>query len=44
MLYTPRTMEELEIIFDLVLDAYNYVTGRGVTAAVNNDVTAGTRS
>ena len=33
MLYTPRTMEELNVIFQLVVDAYNYVTGRVVNAA-----------
>jgi phospholipase/carboxylesterase len=33
MLYTPRTMEELDVIFQLVVDSYNYVTGRVVNAA-----------
>lgn len=28
MLYTPRTMDELAVIFQLVVDAYNFVTGR----------------
>lgn len=32
MLYTPRTMEELDVIFQLVVDSYNYVTGRVVNA------------
>jgi len=32
MLYTPRTMEELDVIFQLVVDSYNFVTGRAVTA------------
>lgn len=32
MLYTPRTMEELDVIFRLVVDAYNFVTGRGEDA------------
>ena len=32
MLYTPRTMEELDVIFQLVVDSYNYVTGRTVAA------------
>ena len=31
MLYTPRDMEELGVIFQLVVDSYNYVTGRAVT-------------
>lgn len=32
MLYTPRTMEELDIVFELVVDSYNYVTGRSLEA------------
>ena len=32
MLYTPRTMGELEVVFQLVVDSYNYVTGRAVDA------------
>lgn len=32
MLYTPRTMEELEVIFQLIVDSYNFVTGRSVNA------------
>jgi len=32
MLYTPRTMEELEVIFQLIVDSYNFVTGRAVKA------------
>ena len=27
MLYTPQTFEELETVFQLVLDSYNFVTG-----------------
>ena len=41
MLYTPRTMEELDVIFQLVVDSYNFVTGRSVktadTAAVRDE-------
>ena len=33
MLYTPLDMEELDTIFQLVVDSYNYVTGRQVDAA-----------
>jgi len=33
MLYTPRDMEELDAIFQLVADSYNFVTGRSVNAA-----------
>ena len=33
MLYTPRTMEELDVIFQLIVDSYNFVTGRAVNAA-----------
>ena len=32
MLYTPRTAEELDVIFQLVVDSYNFVTGRSVSA------------
>lgn len=33
MLYTPQSMEELEITFHLILDGYNFVTGRKLAAA-----------
>jgi phospholipase/carboxylesterase len=33
MLYTPRTMEELDVIYQLIVDSYNYVTGRAVAAS-----------
>lgn len=33
MLYTPRDMAELDVIFQLVVDSYNFVTGRQVEAA-----------
>lgn len=33
MLYTPRTLEELEVVFQLVVDSYNFITGRAVNAA-----------
>ena len=32
MLYTPRTMEELDVVFQLVVDSYNFVTGRDLSA------------
>ncbi len=32
MLYTPRTMQELDVIFQLIVDSYNFVTGRAVNA------------
>lgn len=32
MLYTPRTMAELDVIFHLIVDSYNYVTGRSINA------------
>lgn len=32
MLYTPRTMEELDVIFGLIVDGYNFVTGHNVDA------------
>lgn len=33
LLYTPRTLEETDIVFRLLVDGYNYVTGRSYTAA-----------
>ncbi len=33
MLYTPRTMEELDAVVELVVDSYNFVTGRSIDAA-----------
>ncbi len=33
MLYTPQSMAELEVTFQLVVDGYNFVTGRAVTTA-----------
>jgi len=33
MLYTPRTMEELDVVVELVVDSYNFVTGRTIDAA-----------
>lgn len=30
LLYTPRDMQELDIIFQLVVDSYNFVTGRSI--------------
>lgn len=30
MLYTPRTMDELDVVVELVVDAYNFVTGRSL--------------
>lgn len=33
MLYTPRTIEELDVIVGLIVDAYNFVTGRSVAAS-----------
>lgn len=32
MLYTPRTLEELDVIVQLIVDSYNFVTGRAVQA------------
>lgn len=32
MLYTPTTMEELNIVFQLIVEAYNYVTGEEIEA------------
>ena len=33
MLYTPRTMEELEVVVALVVDSYHFVTGRSLDPA-----------
>ena len=33
MLYTPRTLDELDVIFQLIVDSYNFVTGQKVNAA-----------
>jgi phospholipase/carboxylesterase len=30
MLYTPLDMEELDVVFGLILDSYNFVTGRSL--------------
>ena len=32
MLYTPHTMEELDVVVALIVDSYNYVTGRSIDA------------
>ena len=32
MLYTPLDMQELDVIFQLIVDSYNFVTGRAVSA------------
>lgn len=31
MLFTPQTMAELDVTFQLILDSYNFVTGRNLT-------------
>jgi len=33
MLYTPLDMQELEIVIKLIVDSYNYVMGRAVSAS-----------
>jgi hypothetical protein len=33
MLYTPRSLAELQVVFQLIVDAYNFVTGRSIDAA-----------
>ena len=33
MLYTPQSMAELEIIFQLIVESYNYVTGQSLQAS-----------
>jgi hypothetical protein len=41
MLYTPLDKQELDVVFQLIVDSYNFVTGRAVNAS---DVTASARS
>jgi len=31
MLYTPLDMDELDVVFELILDSYNFVTGRDLS-------------
>ena len=33
MLYTPQSMEELAVTFNLILESYNFVTGRDLSMA-----------
>jgi hypothetical protein len=37
MLYTPRTMQELDVIFQLIVDSYNFVTGQTLNASELTD-------
>ena len=32
MIYTPQSMDELDVVFQLVLASYNFVTGRNLAA------------
>lgn len=32
MLYTPQTMEELNVVFQLIVEAFNYVSGQSINA------------
>ena len=32
MLYTPQSLEELNVTFQLIVDSFNYVTGQGLIA------------
>ena len=32
MLYTPQSMKELDVTFQLIIDGYNYVTGKNLKA------------
>ncbi len=41
MLYTPLDMQELDVVFQLIVDSYNFVTGCTVNAV---DVTAAAKS
>lgn len=33
LVYTPMDMEELDVIFQLIVDSYNFVTGRSIESA-----------
>jgi Family of unknown function (DUF5519) len=33
LLYTPHTMDQMDVVLALVVDSYNFVTGRSVDAA-----------
>lgn len=41
MLYTPLDMQELDVVFQLIVDSYNFVTGSAVSAV---DFTAAPKS
>lgn len=41
LLYTPQDMEELEVVFQLILDSYNFVTGRSLQPAAMATVESG---
>lgn len=42
LLYTPLNMDELDVVFGLILDSYNFVTGRNLRPEnVFSDVTTG---
>jgi phospholipase/carboxylesterase len=41
MLYTPLDMKEVDVVFQLIVDSYNFVTGRTVNAM---DITAAAKS
>ncbi len=36
MLYTPQSMEELDVTFQLIVDSYNFVTGQNIQATDYN--------
>ncbi len=38
MLYTPRSMEELDVTFQLIVDGFNFVTGQNIQATDYYDV------
>ncbi len=36
LLYTPRSMEELDVTFQLIVDSYNFITGQNIQATDYN--------
>ena len=42
MLYTPLDLDELDVVFGLILDSYNFVTGQNLRPEnVFSDITTG---
>ena len=33
LIFTPRTKAEMEVVFQLIVESYNYMTGRSIKPA-----------